>query len=202
MNKAESNASKEFGEASNLPKTTALQDEFTRKFMDSPKQIKDGYYLFKSKTGGYEMLFPKNAKLSAKGYEKNGNGYEALYFGETRINENLMFSWDVTYEDSISTQNKELNLNLLSDSVGYQKKDYDQFQCNNKNYYYAKEVFNIEGKSVYTYFSFIKNVNSNQAIRFYMETMCKKTTGKCKVDQALLEEEAKLIMKSIQFYNN
>ncbi|UHA58891.1 hypothetical protein KDJ21_018965 [Metabacillus litoralis] len=44
-----------------LPNTAAFQDEFTRSLLDSPEEVKEGYYLFKSKTGGYSMLWPKNA---------------------------------------------------------------------------------------------------------------------------------------------
>jgi hypothetical protein len=43
------------------PNTAAFQDEYTREFMASTKEVKDGYYLFKSKTGGYTMWFPKDA---------------------------------------------------------------------------------------------------------------------------------------------
>jgi len=45
-----------------LPDTIAFQDEFTREFIKSPEEVEDGYYLFESKTGGYTMLFPVNAK--------------------------------------------------------------------------------------------------------------------------------------------
>ncbi|MEI2355469.1 hypothetical protein [Mesobacillus zeae] len=201
MNNTEDKAEKSGAEASNLPRTVAFQDEFTRGFMDSTKEVEDGYYLFKSKTDGYTMLFPENAELSTKGYEKNGTEYEALYFGEIRGNGSLSYLWDLTYEDVSSTSDTELNLNLLSDSVGYQKKDYRKFEDDNNIYYYAKEVFKVEGRDVYTYFSYIKNKGSNKAIRYYMETFCKDSSGKCTLDPASLEEEAKKMMQSIRFIN-
>ncbi|MDL4840514.1 hypothetical protein QQS35_08660, partial [Aquibacillus sp. LR5S19] len=51
-----------------LPETKAFQDEFTREFMDSTEEVKDGYYLFRSKTDGYTMLFPENAEMDSGGF--------------------------------------------------------------------------------------------------------------------------------------
>ena len=56
-------------DAQKLPDTVALQDDFTREFIASPEEVEEGYYLFESKTGGYTMWYPKNAKLDQTFYK-------------------------------------------------------------------------------------------------------------------------------------
>ena len=45
---------------SKLPKVEAFQDEYTRKYMYSTKEVEEGYYLFESDTKKYTMNFPEN----------------------------------------------------------------------------------------------------------------------------------------------
>jgi len=47
----------------NFPKTEAFRDPFTRDFIVSPKEIEDGFYLVKSGTDGFTMLFPVNIRM-------------------------------------------------------------------------------------------------------------------------------------------
>ncbi|OHR73236.1 hypothetical protein HMPREF3291_20040 [Bacillus sp. HMSC76G11] len=62
-------------DASTMPETEAIIDEFTREFMASSKEVEEGYYTFQSKTKGYTMLFPENAKISSGDYEQIENSY-------------------------------------------------------------------------------------------------------------------------------
>ncbi len=50
--------------------------------MDSTEEVQEGYYRFKSKTEGYTMLFPVNAKVAAVAYGLNRMFYETYSFGE------------------------------------------------------------------------------------------------------------------------
>lgn len=47
-------------QSSKLPKVRAFQDESTRKFMYSTKEVVKGYYLFESLTEAYTMHFPED----------------------------------------------------------------------------------------------------------------------------------------------
>ncbi|CAM4006291.1 hypothetical protein [Mesobacillus zeae] len=198
MNNTEDKAEKSGAEASNLPKTVAFQDEFTRGFMDSTKEVEDGYYLFKSKTGGYTMLFPKHAKIATFGFEQSGDELETFSFGEVRNEENISLKWKVLYENMPRTRDVESNLAFLSDSYGY-KGDYTQFKQEGKTYYYAKKVKNIEGKEVNTFLYLIKNDSDDKAISYSMKYICTDSKKPCKVDQQTMEAEAERLIKSIKF---
>ncbi|MGG3792630.1 hypothetical protein ABEU90_17545, partial [Geobacillus thermodenitrificans] len=71
------------------PDTVAFQDEYTRKFLVSPKEVKDGYYLFRSQTGGFTMLFPEEARMDEGLYEKHEKDYERSFIRGSRKKENV-----------------------------------------------------------------------------------------------------------------
>jgi hypothetical protein len=183
-----------------LPDTVAFQDEFTREFMVSPKEVKKGYYLFKSKTGGYTMLYPKNAIMDKMYYEKHENYFEDINFGESNKKENIAYFVRITYENKAITNNIDTNLKLLSNSVNYNG-NYTEFQYEDKTFYYAKtEKLLSNGKSkAYTFFSYIKSNKSNQGIEFIYGVSCLNFKQKCNIDLTKEEENAKKLIKSIEF---
>ncbi|MGG3792639.1 hypothetical protein ABEU90_17590, partial [Geobacillus thermodenitrificans] len=71
------------------PDTVAFQNEYTRKFLVSPKEVKDGYYLFRSQTGGFTMLFPEEARMDEGFYERHKEDYEDLTIIGSRQKENV-----------------------------------------------------------------------------------------------------------------
>ena len=44
------------------PNVPAFDDHFTRKFLNKDREVNDGFYEFKSKTGQYTMWFPEEAQ--------------------------------------------------------------------------------------------------------------------------------------------
>ncbi|HEY4553966.1 MAG TPA: hypothetical protein VIG80_12275, partial [Bacillaceae bacterium] len=100
--------------ANKTPDTRAFNDEFTKEFMDSPKDIENGYYLFRSKTNGYTMLFPVEGKVSDFGYERNKDFYEKLYIGEATKEKNISYNISLTYEEREVTNDIDSNIYLLS----------------------------------------------------------------------------------------
>ena len=90
------------------PETPAFKDDFTREFMDSTEEIKDGYYRFKSKTEGYTMLFPVNATVDAVSYGVDHDVYEAYTFGEQIKEKNLSYYYQVSYENTPITNNIDI----------------------------------------------------------------------------------------------
>ncbi|MDQ0273320.1 hypothetical protein [Cytobacillus purgationiresistens] len=106
-------------ERENLPGTRAYQDEFTREFLQSPEEIEEGFYQFKSKTEGYTMWFPKDAKVSEAGFESNQDVFETFSFGEQVKKENLSFYYKITYNQNVLTDDSEIYLESLSSYAGF-----------------------------------------------------------------------------------
>jgi hypothetical protein len=182
-----------------LPNTVAFQDKFTREFMVSPKEVKEGYYLFKSKTGGYTMLYPKNAKIDRMFYEKHKKYYESIHLGGGREKENISNYIRMTYENAKITENIDVNLDLLSTYVHYNGK-YTKFKSNNNTIYFGKNEQHISNNDIiYYFFSYVKSNHSYQAVRFIYAVTCKDANQKCNMDVQKEEERAKMFMKSIKF---
>jgi hypothetical protein len=125
-----------------LPNTVAFQDEFTRKFMVSPKEVKEGYYLFRSGTGGFTMWFPKDAKVNNGFYEKHGKYFESSLIAGVREQENITYSVDLTYEKRNITNEIDANLNLLSGYANYNGK-YTKIEADRSTIYFAKNENDI-----------------------------------------------------------
>ncbi|NRG46220.1 hypothetical protein HRF87_15845 [Bacillus sp. CRN 9] len=185
----------------NAPETRALQDEFTKEFVTSQEEVQEGYYQFKSRTDGYTMLFPKEGKVSNASYEKNENLYESLSFGENKQDENLAFYYMITYEDRSITNEIESNLSLLSSYANYER-DYEEFEVNDITFYYAEDIYEVEGNKAYNYFTYIKSNNSDQAVRFFARSSCKDFDKKCNPEQEFIKDKFQMMMKSVSFLHS
>ncbi|WP_026679021.1 hypothetical protein [Fictibacillus gelatini] len=186
-----------------LPDTVAFNDKFTREFMDSPKEVREGYYLFKSKTGGYTMLYPKNANMDEAYYERHKDYYEAINFGESSKKDNISYYVRNTYEKGEITNDIDVNLNLLSDYIHY-KGEYSKFNYDDKTIYFAKDTerVNDENNGVfYGFFSYIKSNSGDQAVRFFYDVTCLDEKQKCNIDIKKEAEKAKMLMESVKFKN-
>ncbi|BBW97548.1 MULTISPECIES: hypothetical protein [Geobacillus] len=184
------------------PNTVAFQDEFTRKFLVSTKEVKDGYYLFKSKTGGYTMWFPKDAKIDHMFYERHKKYYESIHLGGGREDEHIDDYVRVTYEDAKITENIDVNLELLSTYVHYEGK-YKKFNSSDNAIYFGKNKQTLSSKGsdeIYYFFGYIKSNHSHQAVRFIYAVKCKDVKHQCGINMEQEEERAKMLMKSIKFH--
>ena len=63
-----------------LPQVPAFQDEKTREYMASTKEVEPGYYLLESKLKGFTMLFPEDGEYEAELSSNNGKNIESLAF--------------------------------------------------------------------------------------------------------------------------
>src|SRR5690625_7503619 len=68
------------GNSETLPKGKAFEDDFTREFIASEKEVEDGYYEFKSKTGMYTMLLLRNAIMTKMVYQILSDTTETLEY--------------------------------------------------------------------------------------------------------------------------
>ncbi len=196
----EGEKTKETKETSNLwPETPAFKDDFTREFMDSTEEVQEGYYRFKSKTEGYTMLFPVNARVDPVGFERNEDVYETYSFGEQVKEDNLAYYYRITYENSLIGSDVEFNLESLSEYVGYEG-DYETFDYEGKTYYYATDVSKDEDVTYYSYFSYIKSNKSDKGLRYFVDSTCADNSGNCKMDSKELEKRFLIMMKSVDFF--
>ncbi|MCM3163294.1 hypothetical protein [Metabacillus litoralis] len=185
-----------------LPNTEAFQDEFTRGFLDSTKEVEDGYYLFRSKTDGYTMLYPSNAKISEIPYEKNGKQFESVIFEENNRKKNYNYVFRTTYE-TYGDALLETSLKILSRSVGYSG-DFNELEFGDNKIYYAKTEQPIESENrkatAYKFFSYIVSTNTKKSIEYIYTAMCfDESTIECNIDPKIEEDKALKLMKSIEF---
>jgi hypothetical protein len=181
-----------------LPDTVAFQDEFTREFMDSTEEVEDGYYLFRSQTDGYTMLFPKNGKLSQKANEVQGDFFETISFGNKSEEGHISFFHKITFEDKPTTKNIDINLEILSSSVGYNG-DYEHFENEKNSYYFATDTYESDKKEYYRYFGYIKSKNNDKGIEFLIDSTCSNVDIKCNLGSNEQVEYALKLMKSVEF---
>ncbi|MCK0470563.1 hypothetical protein [Halalkalibacter sp. APA_J-10(15)] len=182
----------------NAPDVPAFEDEFTREFMKSTKEVEEGFYLFESKTGGYTIWFPENAVTEPAYYYREGDQRESLSIKEL-YGDNLIYRARLRYEDSPLTNSIDTQLTLLSSYVNYEGK-YEEFQYENNTYYYAKSVFEIDNEpKAYHFFSYIKSNSFEKSVKFIYEVTCYTFEEPCTIDVDLQEEHALKLMKAIEF---
>ncbi|MDL4840513.1 hypothetical protein [Aquibacillus rhizosphaerae] len=183
-----------------LPETKAFQDEYTREFMDSVEEVKDGYYLFRSKTEGYTMLFPENAEVSKMFYERNKDFFENLTFVDYSREENYNHRSDVMYSP-YGEKDIDINLESLSTKGGYSG-DYQEIEEKNTRIYFAKEqkMYEEEGRkrTVYSFFSYIVPKGGSVGIEYIYSSFCYDEET-CNIDPEVEEDKALMLMKSVQF---
>ena len=181
-----------------IPDTIAYKDDFTRKYLNSNKEVIKGFYPFNSMTKGYTMQFPVNAKVSQEELALNSDVFESFRFNEIDSKENLVYDYKITYENRPITSNVDLNLALLSSDVGYEG-NYEQFDHEEKTYYYAKIVKTDKKVITYRYFSYIKSSQSDKAISYVMSFVEADSSENGKPKPEKLEEKFLNMIKSIDF---
>lgn len=89
-----------------LPDVRAFQDEFTREFLQSTEETREGYYLFMSGTGAYKMDFPAGGIVSEKSYSINKKGFESFFIGVHQLEREALISinYNSMYVNIESTQ--------------------------------------------------------------------------------------------------
>ena len=181
-----------------IPDTIAYKDDFTRKYLNSNKEVIKGFYPFNSMTKGYTMQFPVNAKVSQEELALNSDVFETFRFNEVDRKENLVYDYKITYENRPIASNIDLNLALLSRDVGYEG-NYEQFDHEGKTYYYAKIVKKDKKAITYRYFSYIKSSQSDKAISYVMSFVETDSSENGKPKPEKLEEKFLNMIKSIDF---
>ncbi|MBA4538861.1 hypothetical protein H1Z61_17615, partial [Bacillus aquiflavi] len=165
----------------------------------STKEVKPGFYLFRSGTNGYTMLFPENAQLSDKFYGIHKKSFEKIYLGAL-IGENISYYANIRYLNKSHTRNIENYLDRMRNRVGYEG-NFEEISFNDKQIYYAKKEkeFKEKNRTIYSFFSYIKAKNSKQAIQFIFGIACDDGSMPCQLNVNEAEQLAKTLMESITF---
>ncbi|KPB04150.1 hypothetical protein [Bacillus sp. CHD6a] len=190
------NGSENFTDA---PDTAAFKDEFTKDFLVSNKEVKEGFYLFDSATKGYQFHFPVNGFIEKEIYERNGDEFESVSFFDNKLKEeNLLMYYRIIYEDSKLSSDIELSLDLLKSKVDFEG-EYEEYTINNSTYYYGENISEYEGHKSYLFFTLIKPDGNDKGVSFVAEISCDDISKQCTPDSSHVKDRIKEIMHSFDF---
>ncbi|WP_336883190.1 hypothetical protein [Priestia koreensis] len=150
-----------------LPKTRAFQDKFTRTFLTSTKEVKEGYYSFESKSKKYTMSFPSGGQIPQTDYERNEDSYEFIY-GEVEYKSNSIGIIRLMYDESTTNSSVNMELSSLKRKVksekNFNKREFD------KNEIYWMPIG--QGKNSYTYAGYAHPKNGSGSIELIYSEDC------------------------------
>ena len=116
-----------------LPDVRAFDDEFTRDFLQSTKEVREGYYPFLSGTEKYQTDFPASGVLGEKSYYKRDDTYEELAIHIKEPNSSII---RINYFQDDSLDLLKDNLDAFKTRIGYEG-DFEEIEKNNRTIYYA-----------------------------------------------------------------
>lgn len=182
-----------------LPNTAAFQDEFTSSLLDSTEEVEEGHYLLESDTGGYFMLWPKNAVTDGPPfYQRTKDSFEKIIFYDRNEKENYRYSFSTTYS-TYGESAIDSSLGLLSDSVGYNG-EYEKIETEKTRIYYAKSELTYKGSTIYFFFGYITSKESQKGLEYVFSAECiDSSKSNCNIDIKKEEEKALHYMKSVKF---
>lgn len=179
--------------AEDLPDVRALQDEFTRSFIESTEEVEPGYYSFLSGTKRYRMLFPKEGAIH-EGYGVKDDQFEGFLM--STINDNGTDSQiKINYYAYGTKESVDGGLEMLEGRVE-QKLNFEKILTETTDLYYAPIEFDSD---IFGIAALVVNLNDDSVIQIVYDTQCKKDQNEC---QQIKEEEVdKMIhwLGSIEF---
>ncbi|WP_420976185.1 lipoprotein YvcA [Bacillus vallismortis] len=188
-----------------LPQVPAFQDEKTREYMMSTKEVAPGYYVLESKLKGFRMLFPEDAKYLERRSSLTGSNKESIAFNSYDKDTNVMFDGHVTYYKEESFLNEpETMLDIVSGKNDY-KGEYKKSSNKNTDIYFAKkkDIFeDIERKynDLYSYFGYVKSTEKdNLGVEYAFFFGCKNENQPCSLDEEKAKNKVEKLIHSITF---
>ena len=165
--------------------------------------MSDGYYLFESKTGGYTLPFPADARIDQIHYEKVKDHYEGIKFGsDSERVTGESYTMYVTYEHPTKPDDPDIQLSLVKNAVDYDGQ-FDKKEHEDVTHYFAQTKYVLSDKksSVYYFLGLVQSNNSNQLIRYRYKVRCPDEQQGCNYDLEAIEQEVEKIMTSVEFNN-
>src|SRR5690625_4631966 len=120
--------------------------------------------------------------------------------GESKESSNVAYVIRSIYKQGENTNNIELYLTLLSESIDYDG-EYEEIELDDKVIYFAMkgEKVNSKVNNAFDFFGYIKSKDSNQGVRYIYVVTCFDDDDDCDYDFDAIEEEVKQLMMSIEF---
>lgn len=171
-----------------LPDVRAFQDEFTREFLKSTEESREGYYPFLSGTGKYEMDFPAEGIIGEEGYTEKDNGIENYMAGVELEGGGMLIT--AVYNTIMNKETEEQNLNRIEKSIG-EDLDFEKKSLEDRTIYFA-EYF-LEDEDDY-FVAYIQNQNDVGGVELDFSI-----DSSVANDQNNLKEDIKKIVKSVKF---
>ncbi|QKY70148.1 hypothetical protein [Lentibacillus sp. CBA3610] len=175
-----------------LPDVRAFNDEFTRDFLQSVEEIRDGYYPFLSGTGKYKMDFPAGGVIGERGYALKEEEYEGYLIGVEQGN-GLGSSIKINYYSQIG--DKDVELDMLSRQFD-NNLNFEEISLEGSTLYIADFEDNVD---YYGYAAMLVN-SQGDGIHVIFETECAESE-KCGESKQDMQKEMKQWIKSITFIN-
>ncbi|KMM63106.1 lipoprotein YvcA [Bacillus glycinifermentans] len=188
-----------------LPQVSAFQDEKTREYMASTKEVEPGYYLLESKLKGFTMLFPEDGEYLSDYSTTDEENSESIGFQSYNKKTNILLDGQVSYyREATFIDDPETMLDQVSKENGY-KGNYSLKKEKEKNVYSAfkKNKFNKNDRKYnfsFMYFGYIKSKKmSNLGIVYSFIISCKDDDQACSLDEKKAGALAEKMIDSITF---
>jgi len=177
-----------------LPEVRAFTDSFTRDFLQSTEETREGYYPFVSGTGKFKMDFPAEGMIGQRAYSIRKKGYEEFPIhikdetgSEIRVN---------YYSDDTKAFLKD-DLHAFKKRLGYEG-DFKKVKKNDQTLYYA----HFEGNGFRNYAGYVLNEKNMGGIEVVHEIDCRDEKKQiCEKNKQNDKERAIRWMESVQFIN-
>ncbi|NPC94585.1 lipoprotein YvcA [Bacillus sp. WMMC1349] len=144
-----------------LPKVPAFQDEKTREYMASTKEVEPGYYLLESKLKGFTMLFPEDGEVSSY-LSKEGKNKEIIVFDSYDSKDGVSLNAQIEYYSKDNfISDSDTTLDRVRSQNSYTG-DFEKIKGKGKDIYFAFKKRTFENKKSYGYFGYIKSIKSKE----------------------------------------
>lgn len=182
-----------------LPDVPAFQDEYTREYMQSTEQVKDGYYPLISKTNGFTLHFPEDMVVDDTSNAQPDELYESLIFHYEDNDIAAMDEFTIHYISPVS--DIEWSKDYMNRRAG-QELNFEKLEADYENQYI--EVAEMKpDDSTLTLAALIWNDNDQQA-QIFTNIICRKDIDKdeCASLQEKEREKVLDVFKSIKFLDD
>ena len=178
-----------------LPDVPAFQDEYTREYMQSTEQVKDGYYPLISKTNGFTLHFPEDMVIDDTSNAQPDNNYESLIFHYENNDIAVMDEYIIHYLSPVS--DIEWSKDYMNRRAG-EELNFKKLEAVYENQYI--EIAEIKDESTLTLVALIWNYNDQQT-QIFTDIMCSKEidNDECASLQDKEREKVIDVFKSIKF---
>ncbi|MFS0560710.1 hypothetical protein AB1K91_08210 [Terribacillus sp. 179-K 1B1 HS] len=181
-----------------LPDVPAFQDEYTKEYMQSTEQVKDGYYPLISKTNGFTLHFPEDMVIDDTSNAQPDNHYESLIFHYENNDIAVMDEYIIHYLSPVS--DIEWSKDYMNRRAG-EELNFKKLEAVYENQYI--EIAEIKDESTLTLVALIWNDNDQQT-QIFTDIMCSKEIDKDECASLQDKEREKVIdvFKSIKFLDD